>query len=111
MNLSSIPLSPQFTGVESGHHSRFGSKDTSDDLFNQQRGAANTVYTSLKGGIKGLESKNDERNLSIKHDKKVEMMLQLSKQTGENIEGVALGKAIPSKCGNYLYHVSVIDYL
>jgi len=70
-------LSPNFTGE---NHSRFGSKDMTEDFFNQQRGAANTHYISMKEGnngiVTGLNSKKkEERNLSFKHDKKVEMLL------------------------------------
>ena len=44
-------LSPNFTGE---NHSRFGSKDMTEDFFNQQRGAANTHYISMKEGNNGI---------------------------------------------------------
>lgn len=46
------------------NHSRLGSKDMTDDFFNQQRGAANTHYISMKSGndgiVTGLKNKKKE---------------------------------------------------
>lgn len=38
-------------------------------------------------------------------------MLDLSMINSKNIEGLKLGQQILSSNGNYIYHISIIDYL
>ena len=38
-------------------------------------------------------------------------MIEVSNIAAQNVDGLRLGEAIKSTCGNYIYHISIIDYL
>lgn len=38
-------------------------------------------------------------------------MLEVSNIAAHNVEGIKLGTSIKSSCGEYIYHLSIIDYL
>lgn len=38
-------------------------------------------------------------------------MLEVSAMAAQNVEGLKLGQSILSQDGNYIYHVSIIDFL
>ena len=38
-------------------------------------------------------------------------ILKMTDKVSQQTEGVKLGTQIPSTCGNFIYHISIIDYL
>ena len=38
-------------------------------------------------------------------------MVEVSNIAAQNVDGLKLGQSIKSSCGNYIYHMSIIDYL
>ena len=38
-------------------------------------------------------------------------MIEVSNIAAQHVDGIRLGEAIKSTCGNYIYHISIIDYL
>lgn len=38
-------------------------------------------------------------------------MIEVSNIAAKNVDGLKLGQSIRSTCGNYIYHISIIDYL
>ena len=44
-------------------------------------------------------------------DNQTNFMVEVSNIAAQNVDGLKLGEAIRSSCGNYIYHISIIDYL
>lgn len=44
-------------------------------------------------------------------DNQTNFMIEVSNIAAQNVDGLKLGEPIRSTCGNYIYHVSIIDYL
>ena len=44
-------------------------------------------------------------------DNQTNFMVEVSNIAAQNVDGLKLGEVIRSSCGNYIYHISIIDYL
>ncbi len=44
-------------------------------------------------------------------DNQTNFMVEVSNIAAQNVDGLKLGQSIKSSCGNYIYHMSIIDYL
>jgi len=56
---------------------------------------------------KKANKNNQQQNL----DNQTNFMIDVSNIAAQNVNGLKLGESIRSTCGNYIYHISIIDYL
>ena len=54
---------------------------------------------------------NYSRLSTLPSDPNIIFILQVTDKVSQQTEGVKLGAQIPSTCGNFIYHISIIDYL
>ena len=74
--------------------------------FTQRREAAVTL-TPVR---KNRKNKN-QIPAPAKLDRQTNFMLEVSNIAAQNVDGIKLGTTIKSQCGEYIYHMSIIDYL
>lgn len=75
----------------------------SESNFMMRRKEANTVHTTHKEFMEG--------NKEYKFDRTTKYMLDMSLHMSKNIRGLKLGNKIMSCDGQYIYHISIIDFL
>ena len=47
----------------------------------------------------------------VESNQSIHFILQMTDKVSQQTEGIKLGTQIESTCGNFIYHISIIDYL
>ena len=61
--------------------------------------------------MKQSRQEKNKDNLKPNLDNQTNFMIEVSNIAAQNVDGLKLGESIKSSCGNYIYHISIIDYL